>query len=84
MLEANEIVAKEIRTLTYDMLRNLKTSQLNVTAVFLVDTDSEPKINAQILEDSKFVQGYKNLIKKNLPSIKIFAFEGSIVELVKN
>ena len=65
------------------MLRNSKTSQLIVTAVFLVDTNSEPTINPQILESPKLVQAYKSLIKKYLPSIKIFAAEGSIIELVK-
>lgn len=84
MLQTNQINAKDIKTLTYDMARNPKTSQLNVTAVFLVETNTEPNINPQILEPGELVLEFKSLINNNLPSAKIFAAEGSKIELVKN
>lgn len=84
MFQANQINAKEIKTLTYDMARNSKTNQLNVTAVFLVETDSEPKINPQILEKGELANEYKSLVSSSMSSIKIFAAEGSQIELVKD
>jgi hypothetical protein len=74
-----------VRTLTYDMIRDSKKSQLTAIAVFLVDVDAELKQpNLPLDPNPQSIKAYVSLISSDLSSPKVFSNEGSKVTLVTN
>lgn len=82
ILQNNQTQQCKARLITYQMVRKEATHSMNTTAVLYVEVDRAPPAALTWSSDQAQVDRFVGMIREDLPSLDIFAEEGTAVKLV--